>query len=315
MELPGNILDFLKLLDDEKSKNRPDFASDLRPKNEQELSNLLQITTTEEDVWKTDIGMIALWRSLISLIPASTLEKPKKTCRSEIERRLEHLLGAKPSEDTILPLVRIVKRIQDYLINGRKDASSLNLERPTHKDLLAEQNSRCSNCGYKFKSQDIKSDWEDYFEKEDNLEDQVTASNPIIRAPETFHRKAVLDHIIPFFLGGDSKANWQILCNTCNSGKGDMVFGIEGKNWFGSLRRNEFHSVSPQLFYMVLNRDRNCRVCSRSPRQTSLYLVRKDKNGNDSYTNPGLNASVALVLHNLTKKLLTIPICRLVFCT
>ena len=64
-----------------------------------------------------------------------------------------------------------------------------------------------------------------------------------------------------------------------------MLLGFEGRNWFGTARINDLTSVTPQLFYMVLNRDQECKMCSRKAIQTELRIKRKDVNGTDLYPN------------------------------
>ena len=91
MDLPENITSFLKIIEDESIQNLPYFGSEVYPKTEEELNKLLKISTTEQNLWNSEIGLIALWRAIISLLPASSLEQPDKPCRSEIEKRLEHL--------------------------------------------------------------------------------------------------------------------------------------------------------------------------------------------------------------------------------
>lgn len=258
----------------------------LRVDVQNDLSELLDFSSSNKNLWQQEIGLIAIWRAFLSLLPSDVLEYPEQPCRNTVRDRLIHLLGEEPSSRDLEVVMQVVKRIQRYCKGGRRTIArgSFDLDLVSHVRILRRQSYRCANCGYRFKDMDLDSDLFD-----ESSEGSVSSPvNPSDRSPRRLRRKAVLDHIIPIYLGGDREENWQVLCACCNLGKSDLFFGFEGKAWFGSVRIMDFIEVKPQLFYMVLNRDNVCSNCGRGARQTELRIVRRELSGGDIYSN--LNA-------------------------
>lgn len=216
------------------------------------------------------------------MLPASIFENPRAPCKSIVRARLEHLLGEAPQDEDLGVIMIVIKRIQRYQIAGRRglNASSLDLTSELHLDLLQQQAGRCSVCGYKFKDQDLDED-----ESADILARVDHRLSTLDRSPVKLHRKAVLDHILPVYLAGDSPMNWQILCKSCNSGKGDSILGFDNGDWFGSTRGGRLTDIGPRMFYMVLMRDGGCRMCARTSHQVELRVRRRDPLGTDVYSN------------------------------
>jgi len=282
METPTSVEQLLLFL------TEPDFPIrslnnyDLSAESREEMAELLQITSLSPDIWDHETGLIALWRAFLALIPASVIDNPNQRCKEAVTRRLTHLLGIEPKSEHVDAVVVIVKRLQRYKLTGRQ-ATSLDIQKNTHFSILRSQLDRCATCGYKFRKGDVEPD-----PSSTSSRDRPRTSKRVgsfDRSPEPLRRRAVLDHILPVYLAGDHHSNWQILCDTCNSGKGDMIYGFEGRAWFGGARETDLAKVSFQLFYMVVNRDRSCKSCLRSNRECELRVVRKESGGADLYTN------------------------------
>ena len=65
--------------------------------------------------------------------------------------------------------------------------------------------------------------------------------------------KPHLDHVFPLAFGGDDTLeNLQLLCSTCNQGKGDLIHWVMGAPWF---RRRS--SISARMRYCVLGKFRS----------------------------------------------------------
>jgi len=244
--------------------------------------NMLFVSVTSEGHWSKDLGLILLWRAFLNILPASVLENPEERCKDVVAKRLFHLLGEPPDKAALDKLMLIVKRLQMYQISGRRglNSSTLDLSLTSHLRLLRRQSGRCNCCGYLFSENDLHPD--------QSAHRLPTTSKPLSnldRSPRQLRRKAELDHIFPIYLAGDNDKNWQILCQTCNRGKSDLLFGFEGRSWFGTARLRDLTEVHPQLFYMVLRRDATCSQCNRGPLQVELRIVRRDFNGADLYPN------------------------------
>lgn len=258
------------------------------------VEGLLNMSVSRKEAWYREIALVALWRAFLNLLPASVLERPEERCRNTVYSRLSSLLGEPPTDAFLSSVMTVVKRLQTFTLIGRQ-SSSFNLYRATHLALLRDQKERCACCGYKFEKGDLEPEDESgIFSRRPAVSVPV---NQFDRSPKRMYRAAVLDHIIPIYLGGDREDNWQILCKTCNSGKSDMIFGFESRAWFGSARKEDLTSVGAQLFYMVLRRDRKCQFCEINMRDTELRVVRNDYEGADLY--PNLSAACKDCLSSL----------------
>jgi hypothetical protein len=248
-----------------------------------EVRALLALTGMDPLVWNRETAQIALWRAFLATLPAVVFEYPDRPCRAVVAARLAHLLGEEAHPETISQLMTVVKRLQRYLLSGRRalSASSFDITSAFHHGLLQRQGRRCAVCGYLFEANDLEEDPSAF--KTATLQMPVPGGDD--RSPTKLHRRAVLDHVLPVYLAGDDRGNWQILCRTCNDGKSDLVMPLGGPEWIGSARAWSLIRTRPRLFYMVLARDGACTKCGRGPKQTELRLARRDPVGSDAYPN------------------------------
>jgi 5-methylcytosine-specific restriction endonuclease McrA len=257
-------------------------VSEFGGESHKSLEILLELASVRGDDWQREVALVALLRGVLSIFPAVVVERPEEACRDVIEKRLEHLTGMVPAPEDVLLVMQVVKRMQLFRIGGRSavGVASLNFERRDHRALLQAQSGRCASCGYRFKDGDLTPD---------PSAGEIPAIDAPLgkfdRSPRRLRRRAVLDHILPVYLGGDDRENWQILCRTCNAGKSDMLLGFESRHWFGGARIEDLTTVSARLFYMVLRRDHACSRCSRRSNRAELRVIRRDRNGSDLYPN------------------------------
>jgi 5-methylcytosine-specific restriction endonuclease McrA len=127
--------------------------------------------------------------------------------------------------------------------------TSLSFERSDHVKLLENQYGRCAVCGFLFPEffRDFRYDLEDDFINEF----KHVARESEVALPSYF-RQPELDHIIPFFLGGDGPENWQILCKSCNLGKGESLSWMSRRGWMPTLRVSELTTLSASLRFGCL---------------------------------------------------------------
>lgn len=242
--------------------------------------SLLSLAGTDHARWRRELAQVALWRAFVATLPAFVFERPDLPCRARVARRLGHVLGEPPDPALLDDLMVIVKRLQRYLLFGRSSAS-FDVDSAFHAELLKRQAGRCAVCGYLFSAQDLDED--------PSAGIAARVDTPVSgdwdRSPKRLARRAVLDHMLPIYLAGDDRQNWQVLCRTCNEGKSDLVFPFAGADWFGSARAMRLIRTRPRLFYMVLCRDGACATCGRGPQQVELRVRRRDNEGTDCYPN------------------------------
>lgn len=124
--------------------------------------------------------------------------------------------------------------------------TSLDLERKDHRRLFEEQGERCAVCRYLFKEYDLEPGQESLPSL--GCEEALPGEERL----ERYYRAPELDHILPKFLGGDTSANWQILCKSCNGGKGDGIAWVLRRGLLPAARPSEAMKLSTSLRYAVL---------------------------------------------------------------
>jgi hypothetical protein len=159
-------------------------------------------------------------------------------------------LGGSLDPPSVHSLGIIFRRLRQNHQDGRRGLTSLDLSRPRQRALLNEQGGRCALCRYAFSDYEIGYDANDF---EDELSTQSRELLPGEAALDRYHRRPVLDHIIPQFLGGDDPDNWQILCQSCNIGKGEGLAWIMRRGFLPPARPSETMQVSPSLRHAVLS--------------------------------------------------------------
>lgn len=216
--------------------------------------NLETIPIIETELFE-QVSVIVLVKLLWYLIPLKVLESPDPDFRKIAFEICTNDLGiTNPEKSFVAKIVTIFKNIRNYHRNGR-EATSLDLSRKDHDCLLKDQNGRCSNCFYKFKSGDIDLSYE---RDSDLLYDSASISDEEV-VIEKLSRKPELDHIIPQFIGGDKPSNWQILCQSCNSGKSASLAWMFRPGWEGLSRISEGLKITSSMRYMVIARDGFCK--------------------------------------------------------
>ncbi len=268
---------WLRLLD-HLARGIPDDPAIMAASSLLEKKALLALGTTRDDEFEHEVALVALYRALLAVIPVAVLEDPRLACKPAVTSRLRHLLGREPDAEMVRTLTRVVRRMQRYR-SGRK-ASSFDRWDPLHLERLRSQGGRCAGCGFEFGAAELEAD-----ASSDARPTVGSPLNDMDRSPLRLRRRAVLDHIYPVYLAGDRLENLQVLCATCNTGKSDMIFGLESRAWFGGARVSDLIRATPQVFYMTLRRDRRCAHCGRTPMQTELRIARRDQFGASLYPN------------------------------
>jgi 5-methylcytosine-specific restriction endonuclease McrA len=152
------------------------------------------------------------------------------------------------TDDTsVRMLSSVFRRLRSAWRSGRPK-TTLDLTRPSHYKLMTGQQGCCAACLFEFPQitqATIDEDDLSYFVRpHEAIPGEITL--------EKYYRKPVLDHIIPYFLGGDDEENWQILCHSCNSGKGEALSWINRKGWMPPARISDGMQLTGAMRYARL---------------------------------------------------------------
>jgi hypothetical protein len=191
---------------------------------------------------------------VFGLLPFSALDRPigASIIKPSIRAHLTNV-GIDPDDDE---LVDVLKGIADQLwktsvgrgVAGsrKKGIADLRLQRSLYRHILSIQGRRCAICGVLF----------------------------------TGSVEETLDHMIPWRLLGDvpGGANWQILCDVCNSGKREWfscLQSAEASNWIYGSRVSA--TVSREGRFVALASADGCEAgdCDATPRVARFFVERR----------------------------------------
>ena len=209
----------------------------------------IRLALADETFFSAECSLLLLARVLWGLVPTRLFTAMEPNFEALAERSMRDRFGVEPEATLVRNLATVFKRLRIYKLEGR-NATSLNLDRPTHRELFDAQTERCALCNYKFTANDI------FYETELDT-DAVTLLRKAMQDEivlDRYYRRPQLDHIIPVFIGGDTKKNWQILCASCNVGKGSALAWIFRHGWLPFRNVAELDKLTPSLRYAAICR-------------------------------------------------------------
>jgi hypothetical protein len=226
--------------------------------------------------FRESAGATAAFHVFWRLVPDRIFQPVEPDFRRLAKDVLAACNVVKNDAETQRALALIYKRLRLHYFEGRT-ATSLDLQRGDHRNLLEQQGVRCNTCGYRFDQTDL-----DFYFEDDRVlrRPHVPVSPRELVLPGGIVRAPVLDHILPQYIGGDDPGNWQILCGSCNAGKGD-VWSLLERVTAPPTRVHHVTGISSRMRYMVIAG--RCRSHGR-PR-SELHIVKHDPKGLVRFSN------------------------------
>lgn len=223
-----------------------------------ESSALIKDVISEKEIVEI-IDVIIKWKLLGYLLPEKIydLSLSEFEVNNEIKNHFKKINHDIP-EETFLALALVSSNFRQKLKRtkvkkGMKDMRDFS-RRSQLKCILDQQNGRCFFCGIRFES---------------------------IDGPEI-----TLEHLIPFYLANDQEGNWAISCITCNRGKNESLhYALEILRHEGLRQDIKQKSITEDLRWASLNKNKSCYKCAKGPREVHLLVEKRHITGVWSLSN------------------------------
>lgn len=222
------------------------FGAQVRESFEHSYTSNIKACRLDRGEHEAATGLLLTFRLLWRLIPTELFDSTDPDYERLASDACYTEFGADPRPQLLKSLSTIFRRLRHArLETGTK--TSLDLTNVDHLKLYAQQKRCCAVCLYPFPELPELA----FYDSE------LTFVEIYRPAPEevclrAYHRRPHLDHIIPYFLGGDGAENWQILCHSCNAGKGDALSWLTRKGWMPPSRISDAIGLTPSLRYACL---------------------------------------------------------------
>lgn len=221
------------------------------------------------------LSLVLALRTLWSVMPERLFTAADPDFERLARASLDALGLGRGDDRAVHALSIVYRRLRTAQLDGRRGVTSLNFSRVAHRNLLMEQDECCALCRYNFTGYQLA-----YAEAdaEDELFDERRAPSHGEVVLQRYHRRPVLDHIVPQFLGGDGPENWQILCQSCNGGKGDGLAWILRRGLLPPSRPTDARTINSSLRFAVLSHHHAMSDIRKvKPKDTGeLLLYRRD---------------------------------------
>lgn len=224
------------------------FAPSVQPPFYNALVSNVAATGTSRQQLEGEVSLLLSMRLLWTLVPESIFSAFDPNYERVAVRSLERVGAADAATSCAAMLAIVYRRLRESVRVGRSHVTSLDLERPTHLELWQMQHGRCAICRYEFPR--LTFDFPD--ENDLTYYKEQYASAPGELTLDTYYRRPVLDHILPYFLGGDGRENWQILCHSCNAGKGEALVWMGRRGWLPPMRVSDVTHLTASMRYAAM---------------------------------------------------------------
>jgi hypothetical protein len=286
MHPPSAFTHFVAVLGTNESRGAKKDLANLSGRVTYELgkdfSRLLDLAGQKRDEFEAQVGLVLSSRALWQMVPHKLFDGSDPNYERLAASACERKFGSGTEQSMVAALATIYRNMRRAHVFGRGDVTSLNLETRKQRRILDEQARRCACCGYEFSESQIRYNYAD-------PEDFEQAPNPLSEDEiclDTYYRQPVLDHIIPHFISGDHDSNWQILCHSCNAGKGEALAWMLRAGWMPVRRLSEVTKLTPSLRYAVISKFNSTKGLGNSHR--SEVRIRK------------INSDLLVTFDNLT---------------
>ena len=277
MRPPHSFVEFLHTLAWNNKKSEKKDLSNLSTGICRELSQdfvrLIDATSASRVDIEAQVGLLLCTKKFWALVPEKLFYLSEPNYERIAKEKLNQQFFGQVDDMLVKSLALIYRNLRRANECKREGLTTFDYRSIRQKKILESQSNRCACCGYLFNENELiysYADLEDFKRKPTPEKNEITL--------EFYYRSPVLDHIIPYYISGDHESNWQILCFSCNSGKGESLSWMLRSGWMPVRRLGDVTVLTSSLRYSVISKYLSNKTSSE---QTSHELKVFKKN-NDS---------------------------------